>query len=155
MKYKLTKTTKEAYGIKLYQIEALKDFSDVSKGDNGGWVEKENNLSQDDNCWVSGDAWVSDDARVYGDAWVSGDARVSGDAWVCKKIKLVSGYFYHTKQKSEKIEMVNTYDDDYETLACDPKIEEQEEEKPEPSLLGKKVKIRIDGGQIIEGEVVE
>ena len=55
----------------------------VLPGDLGGYVEKEANLAQ-----VSGDAWVSGDARVYGDAqvsgdaWVYGDARVYGDAWV-------------------------------------------------------------------------
>ena len=36
MKYKLTNETKEWCGIKLYRIEALKDFSNVSKGDKGG-----------------------------------------------------------------------------------------------------------------------
>jgi len=30
MKYKLTKTTKTEYGITFHQIEALKDFGDVS-----------------------------------------------------------------------------------------------------------------------------
>ena len=45
-------------------------FGDVKEGELGGLVEKEENLDQ------SGDAWVSGDARVYGDAWVSGDARV-------------------------------------------------------------------------------
>jgi hypothetical protein len=67
-----------------------------------------------------------------------------------EKIKLVGGHFYHTKSKSEKIEMVDTYNDDYETLAREPEIEPIEEEKP----VGKKVKIRIDGGQIIEGELI-
>ncbi len=90
-KYKLTSKTKEVWGNKLYQIEALKDFGDVKKGDGGGFVEKEDNLSQEDNAWVSGDAQVSGDARVYG------NAQVFGDAWVYKKIKLVGGYFYHTK----------------------------------------------------------
>lgn len=42
----------------LYQIEALKDFSDVKSGDLGGWIEKESNLSQEGNCWVSGNAMV-------------------------------------------------------------------------------------------------
>ena len=143
-KYKLTKTTKTEYGITLYQIEALKDFNNVSRGDKGGWVEKEDNLSQED------DAWVSGNARVSGDAWVSGDARVSGNAWVCKKIKLVGGYFYHTKEKSEKIEMVDTYDDGYETLACNPWIE-----KPEEKPQGKKVKIRLAEGTIVEGEIID
>ena len=131
MKYKLTKETKEVYGIKVYQIEALKDFNNVSKGDKGGWIEKEENLSQEDNSWVSGDAWVYGNTWVYGDAQVYGNARVYGDAQVYKKIKLIGGYYYHTKQKSEKIEIVDTYDDDYETLACEPKIETENEKKTE------------------------
>jgi carbonic anhydrase/acetyltransferase-like protein (isoleucine patch superfamily) len=83
MKYKLTKNTKEVYGITLYQIQALKDFENVKEGDLGGWIEKKENLSQENNCWVYGDAWVSDNARVYGDAWVSDNAWVYDDAKVC------------------------------------------------------------------------
>jgi len=88
MKYKLTENKKVSCGIALYQIEALKDFRDIEKGDKGGYVEKENNLSQDGNAWVfgdarvSGNAWVFGDARVSGDAEVSGNAEVFGDAWV-------------------------------------------------------------------------
>ena len=39
-------------GIKLYRIKALKDFSDVKKGDSGGYVQQESNLSQFGNAWV-------------------------------------------------------------------------------------------------------
>ena len=63
--------------ITLRRIVALRDFGDVKAGDKGGWIEKEENLSQD------GDAWIYGNARVYGDAWVCGDARVYGDARVC------------------------------------------------------------------------
>ena len=42
----------------LYRIRALKDFSNVKKGDLGGYIESESNLSQEDNCWVYGNAWV-------------------------------------------------------------------------------------------------
>ena len=88
MKYKLTKNTKEVNGITLYQIQSLKDFGDVKKGDLGGWIEKEENLCQEDNCWVYGDALiygnakVYGNARVYGDALIYGNARVYGDAGV-------------------------------------------------------------------------
>ena len=82
------------FGKKLFRIKALVAFGDVEKGELGGFIEKEDNLSHDGDAWVSGDAWVygdarvyggarvSGDARVYGDAQVSGNARVSGDAWV-------------------------------------------------------------------------
>jgi hypothetical protein len=88
MKFKLTNNKKEVFGVTFYQIEALKDFGNVGKGDLGGWVEKESNLSQKDNAWVYGNAqiygnaWVYGDAQVYGNAWVYGDARVSGNAQV-------------------------------------------------------------------------
>ena len=77
-KFELTSETKAFFGKTLYRIRALISFGDVSAGDLGGFVEKEENLDQ------SGDAWVSGNARVYGDAWVSGDARVSGNARVDK-----------------------------------------------------------------------
>jgi len=42
--------------VTLYRIKALKGFSDVKKGDIGGWVEKEANLSHDGICWLYDDA---------------------------------------------------------------------------------------------------
>lgn len=54
-------------GIKLYRIKALKNFSDVKKGDLGGYVQKERNLSQ------FGDAQVYGNAQVYGDVIASGE----------------------------------------------------------------------------------
>jgi hypothetical protein len=70
-KYELVSDlTTDANGKTLYRIRALTSFSDVKAGDLGGWIEKEDCLSQ------FGDAWVYDDAEVGGDARVSGDARV-------------------------------------------------------------------------------
>ena len=65
-KFELTSETKAFFGKTLYRIRALISFGDVSAGDLGGFVEKEENLDQ------------------YGDAWVSGNAMVSGDAMVDK-----------------------------------------------------------------------
>ena len=57
---------------KLYRIRALKDFSNVSAGNIGGYIESKNNLSQEDNCWVY------DDAKVYGNTIVCDNAMVCG-----------------------------------------------------------------------------
>ena len=73
-KYKLTEETIIVNGRTLYRIEALRDFAYIKKGDKGGFVEKENNLSQ------YGDSWVDDDAKVFGNAQVCGNARIYGDA---------------------------------------------------------------------------
>jgi hypothetical protein len=70
------------FGKKLFRIKALVAFGNVEKGELGGFIEKEDNLSHDGNAWVSGDAQVYGNAQVYGDAWVSGDARVYGNAQV-------------------------------------------------------------------------
>lgn len=75
-------------GIKLYRIKALKDFSDVKKGDLGGYVQQERNLSQFGNAWVCDDAQVCGNAQVYSDAWICGNAKVYGDAWIYGNAKV-------------------------------------------------------------------
>ena len=61
MKYKLTEETKIIGGITLHRIEAIQDFASVKTGEKGGFIEKESNLSHDDDD----DAWVFGDAKVY------------------------------------------------------------------------------------------
>ncbi|MTU19857.1 hypothetical protein GMD36_12680 [Parasutterella excrementihominis] len=68
--------TIEVFGRKLFRIKAKINFGSVKVGEIGGYIEKEENLSE------HGDAWVCGDARVYGNAWVYGNARVYGDAGV-------------------------------------------------------------------------
>ena len=116
-KYELTHETMKFYAdsddvYTLYRIRALKDFSDVKKGDLGGWVESEINLSQKGDCWIydnatvfknaqisnnvriSGNAKVFGNAQVYGNtivngiAWVYENAQVFGDAHVCGNAKV-------------------------------------------------------------------
>lgn len=72
-----------ALGIKLFQIKCTKAFKNANEGDLGGYVEKEENLSQSGDAQVYGNAQVYGDARVSGDAWVSGDARVENDHMHC------------------------------------------------------------------------
>ena len=81
-KYKLTDETIQVGGHTLHRIEALTDFSDVYKGDKGGFVESEDNLSQSNDCWVY------DDAKVFSNAMVSDDALVFGNAQVYDKAKV-------------------------------------------------------------------
>lgn len=76
MKYKLTDETITICGHTLHRIECVEPFSNIKAGEKGGYIESENNLSQD------GDAWVFGDAQVYGNAKVYGDAKVYGNAWV-------------------------------------------------------------------------
>ena len=83
-KFELTdKFVINAFGIKLFQIKCTKSFKYANEGDLGGYVEKEDNLSQSGDAWVSGDAQVSGNAQVTGDARVSGNARVENNHMHC------------------------------------------------------------------------
>ena len=63
-KYKLTEETINVGDKTLYRIEALRDFSNVEKGDKGGYIENEKNLSQSDDCWAYGNAKAFGNATV-------------------------------------------------------------------------------------------
>lgn len=70
-KYRLT-DEKIIVGCKtLYRIQALKDFECVKKGDLGGYIESEKNLSHDG------------DARVYDNALVCDNADIKNKSDIC------------------------------------------------------------------------
>ena len=97
MKYELIPSDREGF----YRVKALRDFNDVKKGDIGGYVEGEKNLSQLGDCWIydnakiynnaviRDNARVCDNARIWGDSkilnygQVYGNVEVCGDAVVC------------------------------------------------------------------------
>ncbi len=93
-KYELTNET-IAFGRKLYHIRALHDFGSIKAGAYGGWVESEENLSHEGDCWicangivcgkavVKDDAMVGQNARVFDEACVYDNALVSMNARVC------------------------------------------------------------------------
>ena len=93
-KYKLIDETINVNGKTLYRIKSLKDFGNVKKGDKGGFVEKEENLSQSGDCWVYDNAKVYNNAKVfdyadiYGNAEIFGNAIVSGNARVYGNTKV-------------------------------------------------------------------
>lgn len=105
-KYELTDETKTlADGTVLHCIRAVRDFvlvdgTKVHAGDLGGWVEREDNLSQDGSAWVRDDAEVCGSAKVENDAWVGGkalvcdraliydNARIYGNANVCGNARI-------------------------------------------------------------------
>ena len=81
-KYELTSNTRIIEGRTLNQIRALKSFGSIKKGDFGGWIENEANLSQDGYCWVAGTAAVYGNARVFDNAMISNQAIIYDQAWI-------------------------------------------------------------------------
>ena len=87
-KYELTDETKEFDGKTLYRIRALIDFGFVKAGDFGGWIEKEENLSQEGRCWAYDNACIYGNARVFDDACVCDNAKVFGNACISSDAKV-------------------------------------------------------------------
>ena len=82
----MTAECREFLGRKLYRIRALIAFGDIKEGDLGGWIEKEENLSQENN------------ARVY-----------DNDEWLihCDNCGLQFGFGKQYKTKNEAIKAWN------------------------------------------------
>ena len=84
-KYKLLKgkgNRLELSNRTLYRIKALRSFSNVKKGEIGGYIESTSNLAQNGTCWIYNSACVYGSARVSGSARVYDSARISGSAYV-------------------------------------------------------------------------
>lgn len=96
---------------KVYRIQALKDFNDVKKGEKGGYIESEDNLS-----FKEGDmSWVYDDAIVHGKSTIKEDSFVDKDA-IVKDSRLEAGsrvshgaQVEHTRVTASEIQNSNTF----------------------------------------------
>lgn len=114
-KYEFTGETKELYGRTLNRIRAIKDFGNVDKGELGGWIEKEENLSHEGNCWVYDDAMAYDDAEVGGNAKIYGSSKVYGKAKIVGNAKIFSNVEVFGKAKvyddAELSDDAKVYDD--------------------------------------------
>lgn len=75
-KYKFTEETRIYNGRLLHRIVAIRDFSNIQAGQKGGWIEKEENLSHEGDCWISDNAIACEKANVCGNAKVAGIAIV-------------------------------------------------------------------------------
>lgn len=84
--------------IKLYQIKALKHFSDVHKGQLGGYVQSENNLSQFDDCWIYDEAMVYENAYIDKKACIYNQAKVHGNAVISD-----NAHIYHQCEIDENV----------------------------------------------------
>lgn len=81
-KYELTDETMEYMAIVLHRIRLLRPIGLHKAGELGGYIESEDNLSQEGDCMVYDRAMVYDNARVYDNAKVYEYAEVQGDARV-------------------------------------------------------------------------
>lgn len=68
------------YHARAYRVMAVRDIGpSVPAGSLGGYVEGEHNLSHEGNCWIHGNGYVYQDARIEGNTYVTG-AYIMGSA---------------------------------------------------------------------------
>ena len=77
-KYEFTEETIKVSGKVLHRIKAVRDFEFIKAGELGGYIEKEENLSHEGNCWVSDGAVVYGNARVFGEAEICRNTEIKG-----------------------------------------------------------------------------
>ena len=89
-KYELLKEdTVDLRGTILYRIRALRDISengatnkDIKAGELGGYIQTEDNLSQEDGCWVYPGSFVYENARIFGRAQIGPGLKIFGNAQI-------------------------------------------------------------------------
>ncbi|MEN0582796.1 MULTISPECIES: YdcK family protein [unclassified Kosakonia] len=71
----------EKRSVALRQIIALRDFNDVVAGSAGGWVDNENVLDQQGNCWI-----YDENSMVFLGSAVRGNARITQPCVICHDV---------------------------------------------------------------------
>ena len=94
-----------------YRITALIDIPrhGIKKGDKGGLIAKESNLSHKGDCWVTEEAMASDNSRVYDNALVTGDSCVCDGAQVFENAIITDFAWIHEQAKVSSSVVVNKY----------------------------------------------
>lgn len=110
-------------GVRLYRIRAVKDFRDVHKGDLGGFIESEYNLSQKSDCWIYGGAKVyegakvcehaiiKDSAVIRETALIKGNAQITGNSVISGDVVLEKGTVSNTNIGDEDVKYELLKDD--------------------------------------------
>ena len=79
----------------LKRIRALKSFGKVRKGDLGGFVEKEDNLSHDGTCWIYDDAKVCDNAKIHDNASVRNNVVICNNVNIYNNVRICDNVKIH------------------------------------------------------------
>lgn len=100
-KYEILKNEKiDGEDHNLYRIKALKDMSlsKVKKGDIGGFIESESNLSHEGECWIY------DDSQVFGKSEIKDNVRIKDRSKIKDSIIIGSSLIIAAQLDKCKIE---------------------------------------------------
>ena len=113
-KYELTDETVIVDEHILHRIRAIRDIEYIYKGDLGGFIEAERNLSHEGNCWVYcngkvyGDAHISGNVKIFHYVLICGNTYLLGDVQLYKRLKLYSGIWDLAVVKGDECYLIST-----------------------------------------------
>lgn len=130
--------TIEWKGHTLHRIKALRDFNDVRKGDIGGYVEKEKNLSHYGDCWIYDDAKAMDNSRVYDNSAMYDDSEMYDNSIMCNNSKMYDNSEMHgnTEMHSNSIMCDNSKMYNYSEMHDDSRMYDYSEMYGDSRLYG-------------------
>lgn len=101
----------------LHRIIAIRNFGEISKGTVGGYVESEENLSHDGDCWIYDSAMVLEKGKVVENAKVRDNSVVYGNAIIrgSSKLSYWARVFGNAIISDESVVMING-------IVCDTSI---------------------------------
>jgi len=92
------------HSVNLRQIVALRDFADVKRGDEGGWLDNEAALSHEGECWIyDPNSAVFAGAKIEGNARLTGECIISHGAIVSDNARLDSVQASHCARISDNV----------------------------------------------------
>lgn len=89
-KYQFTNNKKVVFGQTLIQIQATKDFTradgyKIKEGDLGGFIQNEQNLSQNGLCWLDETSYALHSARILDDALALNGSILRDNSILCER----------------------------------------------------------------------
>ena len=125
--------TIEFNGRTLHRIKALKDFGNVKKGEVGGYVQNENNLSHKGNCWIYNNAKAMDNSRVYDNSVMCDNSEMYDDSRMYDDSVIYS----NSKMYGNSIMYGNSKMYDYSKMYGNSEMHNASELKGNEKLYGK------------------
>lgn len=108
-KYELTDETITMGNAILHRIKALRSFGNIRKGDKGGFIESEDNLSHEGNSWVYNEAKVLNKAKVLNNAIVRDYAVIIGHAIISDNVTVMDNTLVNHKAKILDYAVIKDY----------------------------------------------
>lgn len=89
--------------VLLRQVIAVTDFNDVKAGTSGGWVDADNVLSQQGDCWI-----YDENAMAFAGTEITGNARITQPCTLYNNVRIGDNVWIDRADISDGARIVTT-----------------------------------------------